>query len=120
MTSELSFGRFVKVRRRALDLTQEDLAQQVGYSVITIRKVEADERRPSRQLAERLAQCLGIVPEDQAAFVLLARSHQGDTRTQLLQRAATHPPGRPELRPPTNLSTPLTRLIGRQHEVRVV
>jgi len=38
-----SFGHVIKSRRRLLDLTQQELASQVGYSVITIRKVEADE-----------------------------------------------------------------------------
>jgi transcriptional regulator with XRE-family HTH domain len=53
MGTDISFGRLVRMRRRALDLTQEALARQVGYSVITIRKVESDERRPSRQLVVR-------------------------------------------------------------------
>jgi adenylate cyclase len=35
-----------------MDLTQDVLAQQVGCSVFTIRKIERDERRPSRQIAE--------------------------------------------------------------------
>jgi transcriptional regulator with XRE-family HTH domain len=53
-----SFGLWLKERRRLLDLTQTDLANGVGCSVVTIRKIEADERRPSRQIAELLADCL--------------------------------------------------------------
>ena len=41
-----SFGRWLRQRRKALDLTQADLADQVGCSVITIQKIEADARRP--------------------------------------------------------------------------
>jgi transcriptional regulator with XRE-family HTH domain len=55
-----SFGDWVRRRRKALDLTQAALAQRVGCAVITIQKIEADERRPSRQIAERLADQLAI------------------------------------------------------------
>jgi len=50
-----SFGNWLRQRLKALDLTQFDLADtfdaqanQVGCSVNTIRKIEADERRASR------------------------------------------------------------------------
>ena len=55
-----SFGYWLRRRRKALDLTQEALAQRVSCSGFTIRKIEADERRPSRQLADRLAAVLAI------------------------------------------------------------
>jgi predicted ATPase/DNA-binding XRE family transcriptional regulator len=109
-----SFGRLIKTRRRSLDLTQEDLARRVGYSVITIRKVESDERRPSRQLAERLARCLNIDPDERPAFVSLARATGPDDRPELAERVWS--PGQ-EDRPPTNLPSPLTRLIGREQDV---
>ena len=39
MEAELaSFGQLIKKRREALDLTQVDLAQQLGYTVATISK----------------------------------------------------------------------------------
>ncbi|GAA3240181.1 ATP-binding protein [Dactylosporangium siamense] len=95
-----TFGQVIKHRRRALDMTQRDLANQVGYSVVTIRKVETDERRPSRELAERLAHCLRIDPEQQGAFVGLGRHAMPATRS--------------------NLPAPLTRLIGRDAEVELV
>src|SRR5262245_5499477 len=68
-----SFGAWLKRRRKALDLTQEALARLVGCSVVSIRKIEADEQRPSRQIAERLAQHLQIAPHEQATFVQFAR-----------------------------------------------
>ncbi|MDG6106826.1 tetratricopeptide repeat protein [Dactylosporangium aurantiacum] len=101
MAAVATFGQVIKHRRRALDMTQRDLANQVGYSVVTIRKVETDERRPSRELAERLAHCLRIDPEQQGAFVGLGR---------LEPVPATR----------SNLPAPLTRLIGRQAEVDLV
>jgi transcriptional regulator with XRE-family HTH domain len=60
MEAPISFGLWLKERRRQLDLTQHDLANCAGCSVVTIRKIEADERRPSRQVADLLAQCLEI------------------------------------------------------------
>src|SRR6266545_2235994 len=74
MNSTASFGRWLKLRRLALDLTQSDLGQLVGCSAMTIRKIEADERRPSRQLAERLAQHLAIASDDRSAFFKAARA----------------------------------------------
>ena len=41
-----SFGAWLKRLRKALDLTQEALAETGGCSVATIQKIEADERRP--------------------------------------------------------------------------
>lgn len=69
-----SFGYWLRRRRKALDLTQEELAQTVACSRFAIRKIEADERRPSRRLAERLAEKLSIPPEERAAFLAAARS----------------------------------------------
>ena len=50
---EHSFGHWLQRRRKALDLTQEELARRVGCAAETLRKIEADARRPSRQIAER-------------------------------------------------------------------
>jgi predicted ATPase/DNA-binding XRE family transcriptional regulator len=74
MEQEHSFGQQVKQRRKALDLTQEALASGVGCSIETIRKVERDVLRPSRQIAERLAEQLAVAPADRPAFVSLARA----------------------------------------------
>lgn len=57
-----SFGYWVLRRRKALDLTQAELAQQVGCSLNLIQKIERDARRPSRQLAERLRKEIGCRP----------------------------------------------------------
>src|SRR5215216_1117796 len=74
MDTSTSFGYWLRRRRKALDLTQVELAQRVGCVVTTIKKIEADERRPSKQLAERLADCLVIPPEERAAFLQVARA----------------------------------------------
>ena len=41
---------------------------------MTIPKIEADERRPSRQEAELLANCLHLAPEDHPTFLKVART----------------------------------------------
>jgi transcriptional regulator with XRE-family HTH domain len=74
MDEAISFGRWLKQRRRALDLTQEELAGKAGCARITIQKIEAEERRPSRVTAERLAICLGIPSSTHAAFITAARA----------------------------------------------
>ena len=73
MEAEISFGAWIARRRKALDLTREQLTDCVGCSVSGLRKVETDERRPSRQVAELLAECLEIPPEQRQAFVRVAR-----------------------------------------------
>jgi len=67
------FGRWLYCRRRALDLTQRQLAALAGCSVATIRKLESDERRPSVRMAEGLARALGIAEDEAGAFVRFAR-----------------------------------------------
>ena len=74
MNQELSFGNYVRQRRREMDLTQEELARRVGCAAITLRKIEADDLRASVQVAERLAMALAIPLEDRAEFVRKARS----------------------------------------------
>jgi tetratricopeptide (TPR) repeat protein/transcriptional regulator with XRE-family HTH domain len=69
-----SFGYWLRRRRKALDLTQEALAQRVSCSGFSIRKIEADERRPSRRLAERLAASLAIPESELRDFLAAARA----------------------------------------------
>ncbi len=73
MEATPSFGVWLRQRRRALDLTQDELGQQVGCTGDTIRKIEVDARRPSKEIAARLAVCLDIAAEERAAFVRFAR-----------------------------------------------
>src|SRR5436190_16567733 len=73
MQKTLEFGQFVKRRRKDLDLTQQGLADELGYSSDTIKKIEAGTLRPSRQLAELLAQALDVPPAERQSFVRSAR-----------------------------------------------
>src|SRR5579859_1176089 len=83
-----SFGNWLRQRRKALDLTQFDLADQVGCSVVTIRKIEADERRPSKQVTERLADVLAISLEEHSTFVAFARRAKAALSDASLPRIA--------------------------------
>src|SRR5919109_1479544 len=74
MDELFSLGQWIKRRRKARDLTQDELAQRVGCSLETIRKIEADARRPSRQIAERLADQLGLAADERVAFLRAARA----------------------------------------------
>jgi ABC-type oligopeptide transport system substrate-binding subunit/transcriptional regulator with XRE-family HTH domain len=67
-----SFGYWVRRRRLALDLTQASLARRANCSVAAIKKIEHDERRPSKTMAARLAAALGLPPDQQPRFVAAA------------------------------------------------
>jgi predicted ATPase/transcriptional regulator with XRE-family HTH domain len=87
METELSFGSWIRRRRKALDLLQKDLADRAGCSVSALQKIELDERRPSRELAERMAVCLDVPLNERAAFVQIARGER-----LVEQLADSHPP----------------------------
>ena len=73
MEVEVSFGIWLQKRRKALDLTREELAQKIGCSVSALRKIETDQRHPSKQLAELLAFALHIPEDERGAFIRIAR-----------------------------------------------
>ena len=70
----LSFGLWIKRRRKALDLTQDALAALVGCSKDLIVKIEGDARRPSREIAALLATQLQLAPEERDDFIRCARA----------------------------------------------
>ncbi len=80
MTTDQRFHKWLRIRRKLLDLTQAELAQQVGCSVTTIRKLEAGDRRPSRSLAKALAANLAIPHLETEAFVDFARTDNNSER----------------------------------------
>lgn len=110
MTARASFGQWLKQRRKTMDLTREALAGRIGCANVTLKKIEADERRPSRQIAELLAQHLNIPLDERPAFVRFAR-------------AGTAEPDSPwdtPFHPPTNLPAQPTPLIGREADVAAI
>lgn len=117
MDTEESFGRWLRRFRRVNDLTQESLAQQIGCSVVTIRKIEADERRPSKALAERIADCLNTPSERRTAFIAFARQRPEAVPPYTVSGTFSSFSKRQHAGPVGNLSSPVTTLIGRDHEV---
>jgi predicted ATPase/transcriptional regulator with XRE-family HTH domain len=115
-----SFGNWVKRRRRALDLTQKELAQRVGCSLATIVKIEADERRPSHQIAELLAQHLEIPPDQRTLFLKIARQEKGISSLDSLPPLTTPSPVPVIEQPKSSLPLPPTPLIGREHEAAML
>lgn len=75
-----SMGEWIRRRRKALDMTQKALADRVGCALITMARIEADERRPSRDIALLLAEHLQVPPEQRAAFVRVARGEINASR----------------------------------------
>jgi ABC-type oligopeptide transport system substrate-binding subunit/transcriptional regulator with XRE-family HTH domain len=119
-----SFGYWVRRQRKALDLTQAALAAQVGCAPVTIRKIEQDERRPSRQMAERLADCLAIPAAERAAFVQCGLGQQPVDALPLPSQpvSAATPPQPPFLAladEPTR-DDPYHAFVGREEEVAVL
>lgn len=123
---ETSFGIWIRRRRKALDMTQEELGQRVGCSTSAIFKIESDERRPSRQLAELLAVCLEIPIDQRALFLKVARQEKSPSNLAVV------PPLADVARvgaPPTALSPVLrqsrlpafpTQFVGREFEISIV
>ena len=64
-----SFGGWLKRRRITQGWTQEQVSLQVNCSLSTLRKIEADERRPSVQLAELFAEVFKIPVNEKPAFL---------------------------------------------------
>jgi transcriptional regulator with XRE-family HTH domain len=80
MDEIFSLGQWIKRRRKALDMIQDELAQRVGCSKELIVKIEADARRPSKQIAERLADQLGLTEDERGTFLRAARAELGVDR----------------------------------------
>lgn len=101
---ELTFGGWLRKRRRELDLTQQMLADRAGCTRITLRRLEAGTLRPSEHLAETLLKILGIPNLERKAWVQFARG------------LAANPA--PEQYPQqTNLPSLLTSFVGRKKEI---
>jgi predicted ATPase/DNA-binding XRE family transcriptional regulator len=123
LDGEPTFGAWLKSRRRQLDLTQKGLAHQVGCSVGTIRKMEADERRPSRQLAGLLAEYLEIPIDQHDVFIAFARSEPyiSDTPLPVLPDAQEPipiiPPKKKKQKVKHNLPLDVSQFVGRETEL---
>jgi predicted ATPase/transcriptional regulator with XRE-family HTH domain len=118
MENNLSFGYWLRRRRKAMDFTQSELGRRVGASEIMIRKIEADERRPSVQLAELLANRLAVPEDEREVFINAARNPASIENLPLVN----HPiiKHRTPPTPPSNLPAPMTSMIDRVADLEVV
>jgi predicted ATPase/DNA-binding XRE family transcriptional regulator len=106
-----TFGPWLKQRRKALGVTQRDLARHAGCAEVTLRKIEAGDLHPSPQLVACLVRCLGVLEADQPELLAFARS-ASDQIPPVVRRARLHRP--------RNLPTQLTPLFGREQDVLAV
>lgn len=109
-----TFGEWLQHQRSQRRLTREEFAKRIGCSVSALRKIEYGERRPSAQIAELMANCLDVPPEERSTFVRVAR---GESRVDRL-----HPESKPVGTiniSPKKINLPIfpTPLIGREREV---
>lgn len=70
----MSFGTWLRRRRKLQGMTQEELGARIGCSADTIRKVELGSRHLSKQLAYLLAEFLGVNPEEYLLFLRYIRA----------------------------------------------
>ncbi|MEZ4672416.1 MAG: tetratricopeptide repeat protein [Anaerolineae bacterium] len=109
MQPDNPFGNWLKQRRKTLDLTQTELAERVGCAPVTVKKIEMGSRRPSKQIAERLAAVLEIEPSTQSTFVAFARGLSANppaVRPHKSWSAAVH-----------HLPSPSTTFVGMSREL---
>src|SRR5215216_3172296 len=106
MQESISFGAWLRQQRRALDLTQRAFADQIGCAEITVRRMEADEYKPSKELALVLFEKLGISEPERTQWISFARG-MSNLPTQSIAQSN---------KPNSNLPISLTSFIGREQE----
>ena len=114
---EISFGEWLKRRRKGLGLTQQQLAAQISCSTIALKKIEAEERRPSHQMVECIAEVLTIPQHERTSFLRFAR---GDWKSAPTSQSEESPWRVLGTTPRLNLPTPLTSFIGREKELKEI
>lgn len=102
MQEQISFGQWLYKQRRALDLTRQEFADQIGYAEVTLRRVEVGTLKPSKALASILIEKLGIPESERSQWVSFAR---GESGFPLSSHQSSN-------KPTSNLPGPLTRSIG--------
>ncbi|HRQ42389.1 MAG TPA: helix-turn-helix domain-containing protein [Chloroflexota bacterium] len=120
MINSYSFGEWLKQRRKQLKLTQREVATAVYCSTPMIKKIEADERQPSVELAQSLAVVLKVPSDQQDIFVECARGERPlDHLVEERGGRGAEEQGRGGAggRCAPSLPTPATSFIGRQAEL---
>jgi len=108
-----SFGTQLRQLRAAADLTQELLADALGCATETVRSFENGRRRPSREMAARLADVLHVAPDCRDQFIRSARAAgrpaggPDQPAVSLTVPPAAAPPAPTQPEPPPLLGTKL-------------
>src|SRR5688500_6363856 len=96
MGSDFAFGDLVRAHRVAAGMTQEELAEHAGLSARAVSDLERGLRAtPHFATVHRLAEALGLGPDERSAFQAAARPGIADVPA-----------------PPGALPVPATPLIG--------
>jgi len=103
---EILFGTWLRKQRRALDLSRQAFADQVGCAAVTLRRIEIGTLKPSRELANILLERLGIPASERLQWISFARGTSGFP-------LSSNPPSNKSI---TNLPAPLSSFIGREKE----
>ncbi|MDD1717417.1 MAG: helix-turn-helix domain-containing protein [Methanoregulaceae archaeon] len=112
--NKMTFVHWIKRLRTEQDLTQEKLAEKIGCAVPTLRAFETGKRRPSRAMAEHVADVLGVPPEQRAEFLALARMPVESAVEPAAYDESTAPVAKARLPRASNV------LIGREAECNVL
>jgi predicted ATPase len=113
-----TFGELLKYLRRRARLTQRELGLAVGYSEAQVNRLESGQRLPDLVAVKtHFVDALGLQREPELAARLTALASTAHSKG-----SAGQPPLPPatggQIHPPwNNLPTPLTDLVGREHDV---
>src|SRR5690349_4399904 len=97
---------WLRKQRRALDLSQKALADQVGCAEVTLRRVEAGTLKPSKELASLLLEKVGIPEIERSQWLSFARGLSGSPLSS----------SQSSNKPKSNLPAPITTFIGREKQ----
>jgi len=111
MEDELTFGQWLKKRRKALGISQAELAARVPCATDTVHKIETGQRMSSDTMAQRLADCLNVSITPGCNWKEITRGSESKGKQRAWMEA---------VRPPTNLPAPTTPLFGRQGNLAAI
>lgn len=116
---DVPFGVWLKRQRSSRGLTQEQLAHQIGCATITLRKIEAEERRPSLPIIEQLTKIFEIPENENKNFLKYARGDWTKAPGEItVETPWNRSPSSSKAK--SNLPIQLTSFIGREQEIKEI
>lgn len=112
--AEVTFGEWLKRQRNLLGVTQAELALQINCSTSLVKKIESEERRPSAQTVELLAELFNIPNNEREPFLKFARGDWDAAPADAEESpwSVYHPSEKKH-----NLPIQLTSFVGREKEL---